>query len=221
MNKPPVITIDGPSGCGKGTLCYRLAQALGWSVLDSGALYRTLAWAVLHYHFDIKASEADFETFIRALKIEFKAVDASYQLYCNGVNIAETIRQEACGTMASKLAAIPVVRSSLLQLQRDFRQMPGLVTDGRDMGTVVFPDAQLKIFLTASVEKRAERRYLQLKGMGIDASLAQIQEELQARDERDQNRALAPLRPSEDMILLDSSNLSADEVFDKVMKLVS
>ena len=221
MSLAPVITIDGPSGCGKGTLALRLAQALNWPFLDSGALYRAVAWAVLPQQFDFEGEHDELGIFIQALKIEFRAADhVHYQLYCNGTEITQEIRSEACGAMASRLGAIPVVRASLLHLQRDFRATPGLVTDGRDMGSVIFPDAILKFFLTASVEKRAERRYFQLKNLKVDASLPQILEDLKVRDERDQNRVISPLKPTEEMIVLDTSELTADEVFAEVIERV-
>lgn len=226
MQKIPVITIDGPSGCGKGTLAQRLAQALNWHFLDSGALYRTVAWAVLEYQFDMDSEPAKWAQFIHSLKIQFavsrfKAEDQpQYQLLCNGIQINDKIRSESCGNAASKIGALPIVRSSLLQLQRDFRQAPGLVTDGRDMGSVIFPDAKLKFFLLASPEKRAERRYLQLKSMGIAGSLREVLEELRQRDERDQNRVVAPLKSSDDMIVIDTSELTANQVFAQAMEYI-
>ncbi len=222
MSGCPVITIDGPSGCGKGTLALRMAETLNWPFLDSGALYRAVAWAVLQEHFDLAHHANELGQFIQQLKIEFRAADhIHYQLFCNSTEITHEIRTEACGGMASQLGAIPVVRASLLQLQRDFRIGPGLITDGRDMGSVIFPDAILKFFLTASAAKRAERRHLQLKKLGIDASLPQILQEIVVRDERDQNRAISPLKPTEDMIVLDTSQLNADEVFRQAMEKVN
>ncbi len=218
MKTIPVITIDGPSGCGKGTLCHRVARELSWHILDSGALYRAVAWALLHYGINPEEHTETLPEFIAARAIRFEEhPEQAYYLYCDGHIINEEVRSEACGAMASRAGAIPSVRASLLQAQRDFRQAPGLVTDGRDMGTVVFPDALLKFFLTASPERRAERRYRQLKALGINASLREVLGELERRDERDQNRSVAPLKPSDDMIVIDTSELNADQVFAQVM----
>lgn len=221
MNKQqvPVITLDGPSGTGKGTLCHRLADHLGWHFLDSGALYRILAFVARKQ--EIAFSEIDqLVSLAHGLKLRFGVANESGLVYIDGHEISHEIRTEQCGQDASKAAAIPAVREALLARQRAFAVSPGLVTDGRDMGSVVFPDAILKIYLYASPEERANRRYLQLKNIGNDVSLAQVIDELAERDARDTTRSHSPLKPADDAILVDTTGLTIDQVFDKVLQLV-
>jgi cytidylate kinase len=215
----PVITIDGPSGTGKGTICHRLAQHLGWHFLDSGVLYRVLAHAAIKQ--SIHFTDVDkLLTLAFALNLRFE-VDAGQNIivYLDKQDISSEIRTEQCGQNASIIAAIPEIREALLARQRDFAVAPGLVTDGRDMGTVVFPKALLKIYLYASTEERAARRFLQLKKSGNDASLAQVVDELVKRDARDTARAHSPLKPAEDAVHIDTTGLTVAQVFDKVLQL--
>ncbi len=204
----PIITIDGPSGTGKGTIAKRLAQKLRWSLLDSGALYRVAALAALRQRIPLDAAEALVER-LRALPFPLKGD----QVWLDGEDVSQEIRQEAIGTAASQIAALPEVRQALLDWQRQAAQPPGLVADGRDMGTLVFPHALLKIFLTASLEERAKRRLKQLKEKGFDDSLAGILQEIGARDLQDQSRLIAPLRPATDALVIDTTHLDVDEVF--------
>lgn len=212
----PVIAVDGPSGVGKGMVTRWLASRLGWHRLDSGALYRILALAaqrrcVALAHVDAVAALAP------ALRIEFVGdSEADEAILVDGENWTAEVRAETTGALASQIAAAPEVRAALLQRQRDFRQAPGLIADGRDMGTVVFPDAALKLFLDASAEERAQRRWLQLRASGTSASLADLCTEVKRRDERDRTRATAPLRPAEDAYVIDSTHLSRDEVLQRV-----
>ena len=217
----PVITIDGPSGTGKGTLCQLLAEELTWNVLDSGALYRVLALAAEQHAVDLD-NEETLEVLAAHLDVQFKS-SGQYQGFrsiLEGTDVTDLIRAEVCGNNASKIAQYPAVRHALLARQRAFAQSPGLVTDGRDMGTVVFPDAFLKLYLDASVDVRAKRRYFQLKEKGINANLAQVVEELTNRDVRDKARKAAPLRPSDDAILIDTTKMSTEQVFEEAMRLV-
>lgn len=214
----PVITIDGPSGSGKGTVAALLAGQLGWKFLDSGALYRLLAFAARNHGVDLTNEEA-LKVLAAHLDVQF---DSAYDghgmvIILEGEDVTESIRNEQVGAGASQVAALPAVREALLQRQKAFREMPGLVADGRDMGTVVFPDAPLKVFLTASAEERARRRYLQLKARGDDVNLASLLEEIRARDERDTQRAVAPLKPAVDAIQLDSTTLSIEQVLQQIM----
>ncbi|WP_341780823.1 (d)CMP kinase [Ectopseudomonas mendocina] len=212
----PVITVDGPSGSGKGTLCALLARQLGWNLLDSGALYRLLAFAAGNHGIDLTNEEA-----LKQLAAHLDVQFIDKRIILEGEEVTEAIRNEQVGAGASMVASLPAVREALLQRQRAFREMPGLVADGRDMGTVVFTDAPLKIFLTASAEERARRRYLQLKAKGDDVNLASLLDEIRARDERDTQRAVAPLKPAADAILLDSTELSIEQVLERILSEVA
>ena len=217
----PVITVDGPSGSGKGTVCRLLAEKLGWDVLDSGAIYRVLSLAALHHQIALDNEEA-LVPLAANLDVQF-LIDSDTnagKIILEGEDVTTTIRNEEVGAAASKVAALPRVREALLRRQRAFRTENGLIADGRDMGTVVFPDAPLKIFLTASAEERARRRFVELNERGLDVTLSGLLQDIQARDDRDMNRAVAPLVPAEDAIELDTSELSAQQVFDKVITLL-
>lgn len=208
----PVITVDGPSGVGKGTVTRGLAARLGWHRLDSGALYRILALAALDA--GLVLSDIDAVAALAAgLDIRFTGDHEDNEgIWVNGRDLRQAVRAEATGGLASQIAAAPPVRAALLQRQRDFRVAPGLVGDGRDMGTVVFPDAALKLFLTASAEERARRRLLQLRASGQEAILADLCIEIRTRDERDRTRSVAPLVPASDAILIDTTTLTPAEV---------
>lgn len=204
--KPPVITIDGPTSSGKGTMGKLLARKLQWNFLDSGALYRVLALAALQQN--IAVSECyKLENLARNLKVKFIRIYGKPQkIMYEGYDVSHAIRQEGCGSYASELAVIQEVRDALSQTCQQFREYPGLIADGRDMGTVVFPDAELKIYLTASQSERALRRWKQLQNKGVQVSLEDITADLQKRDERDSNRAVAPLKPADDSIIVDTTN---------------
>lgn len=210
---PPVITVDGPAGAGKGTLACRLAEKLGWHLLDSGAIYRTVALAVLRHGMDLQ-DEAGIIRLIPQLGIAFVGGEA----WLDGETVTQAIRTEQCASATSQIAALPAVRAALLDLQRSFRQPPGLVADGRDMGTVVFPDAEYKFYLTASAEVRAERRLKQLSEQGVSARLCDLVEDIRIRDERDAGRQAAPLKPAADAVVLDTSGMDADAVFAAVLQ---
>ena len=213
----PVITIDGPSGSGKGTVAGRLAEHLGWKLLDSGALYRLLAFAAVNH--GVALDNEDLLSQLAAhLDVQFVGATEgkAARIVLEGDDVTQAIRNEDVAAGASKVAALPAVREALLQRQRAFQEFPGLVADGRDMGTVVFPDAPLKVFLTASAEERARRRYLQLKAKGDDVSLPRLLDEIRARDERDTQRAIAPLKPAADAIQLDSTELSVEQVLERI-----
>ncbi|MFZ7265422.1 (d)CMP kinase [Avibacterium avium] len=212
MQKNLVITVDGPSGAGKGTLCYALAQKLGFALLDSGAIYRVTALAALKKQVPLD-DEAALANLARHLDVEFLPEDNEVKIILEGEDVSRQIRtQEVADAASSKVAILPQVRAALLQLQQSFANEKGLIADGRDMGTVVFPDAQVKLFLDASAEERAKRRYKQLQTKGISGNFAQILAEIEERDFRDRNRPIAPLKPAEDALLLDSTELSIEEV---------
>ncbi len=216
----PVLTIDGPSGSGKGTISRALAEQLGWHFLDSGALYRAVGLAASWSDLDLTDSDAVARI---ANSTEIHFVDRKGDdplVFVNGVEAGAELRTETCGATASAIAAIPAVRSALVDKQRSFRQPPGLVADGRDMGTVIFPDAPIKVFLTASADERAERRYKQLKLKGLDVTLAALLREIHARDARDASRPVAPLKPAPDAVMVDTSGMSIDEVVARVLELV-
>ena len=207
----PVICIDGPSGAGKGTLSQRLATDLGWHLLDSGALYRVVGFAGRLAAVSLEDSDA-VAGIARSLDVDFRPTDGGVSVWLAGEDVTAHLRTEEGGRDASTVAALPAVREALLLRQQELARPPGLIADGRDMGTVVFPLAPLKIFLTASAEARAERRFHQLQGMGESVSLARLLTDIQQRDARDQSRTVSPLVPAEDAIIIDSTALSADEV---------
>jgi len=215
----PVIAIDGPGGSGKGTITTRLARHLGWHFLDSGALYRLTALSAIKNGADLD-NETGLGEIAAKLNIRFDAGEDGVIKILDGQDVSNLLRHEDTAAVASQIAAIPAVRAALASRQRQFRQLPGLVADGRDMGTVIFPDAKLKIFLTASAEVRAERRYKQLKDKGERVKLTRLFRDIKARDLRDQSRSIAPLRPAEDAVIIDSTNLDIDEVFEKVLSLI-
>lgn len=216
--KVPVITIDGPSGAGKGTVSRALAKKLGWHFLDSGAIYRSLALAVTQAGVDSNDIDAVVNVAC-SMELEFEPNDPPRTLL-NGREITHQIQSEECGSMASKIAAYGPVRRALLQKQQDFRREPGLVADGRDMGSVVFPDAPHKIFLTASAEVRAKRRYKQLKEKGADVNLERLTKEIEERDRRDKERTEAPLTVPDGAVLIDSSDLTIDQVIARCLDIV-
>ncbi len=218
MTSAPVLTIDGPSGAGKGTVSRAVAKLLGWNYLDSGSIYRSLAIAVLQQNVDLK-NVAEICRVGEAMTLEFECGD-NLLVRLSGGDITGQLGTETTGNAASIVAAYPEVRALLLQKQKDFKQFPGLVADGRDMGSVVFPEAQFKVYLTASAEERAKRRYKQLIEKGIDASLVRITKEIEERDRRDSERATAPLMVPEGAVYIDSSSLTIQQVIDTVIDLV-
>lgn len=215
----PVLTIDGPSGAGKGTISRIIARRMGWHYLDSGALYRAVgvaaSWA------DIDTSDASalvrctFDT-----HVQFVEQGDAMRVMVNGTDATDELRLETTGALASAIAAIPEVRAALKERQRAFREMPGLVADGRDMGTVIFPDASYKVFLTASAEERAERRHKQLKDKGVSVNFDDLLREIMARDARDAQRTVAPLKPADDAVLIDTTGIGIDDVVARVMDLL-
>lgn len=213
----PVITIDGPSGAGKGTVARIVAEQLGWHLLDSGAIYRVLAVAAQHHNISVEDEESLLPVAAH-LDVQFQiSTVGEGSVILEGEDVSNAIRTEEIGALASKVAAFPRVREALLRRQRAFKVTPGLVADGRDMGTVVFADAPVKIFLTASAEERAQRRFNQLKGKGFDVKIGRLLDDIRLRDERDQNRKVAPLVPAEGALIVDSTELSIEEVVGKIL----
>ncbi|MBI0036957.1 (d)CMP kinase [Gilliamella sp. B14384H2] len=212
----PVIAVDGPSGVGKGTLCQALANHFNWHLLDSGAIYRVLALAALKQNIALDDINQLTKLALN-LPLTFDSSHDDVKVLLSGVDVSKEIRTEQTGGAASKVAAINEVRTALLQRQRDFRQLPGLIADGRDMGTVVFSDAPVKIFLDASAQSRAERRMKQLQDKQIHAKFPEILQEITARDERDRNRAVAPLKPAVDALIIDTTSLSIEDVFNQAI----
>lgn len=219
MSNIPVITVDGPSGSGKGTLCQWLSKQLGWGLLDSGALYRLTALAATEQGVDFNDHAALADVALN-LDVTFDpSGDDGVITLLSGQNVGTVLRTEETGALASQVASVQAVRDALLARQRAFRDGKGLVADGRDMGTVVFKDAPLKVFLTASAEERANRRFKQLKNKGLDANLRTLLDDIEARDERDRNRSASPLVPADDAIQIDSTELDIDAICAKVLNL--
>ena len=213
----PIITIDGPSGAGKGTAARLVAEQLGWHLLDSGAIYRVLAVATLHHQLSIEEEEP-LIPIAAHLDVQFEITsEGQGKVILEGEDVSRSIRTEEVGAIASKIAAYPRVREALLRRQRAFKVAPGLVADGRDMGTIVFVDAPVKVFLTASAEERAQRRFNQLKENGFDVKIGRLLDDIRQRDERDQTRTVAPLIPAEGALIVDSTDLSIDEVVAKIL----
>ncbi|PWG63469.1 (d)CMP kinase [Spiribacter halobius] len=220
MTPAPVLTLDGPGGAGKGTVARAVARELGWHLLDSGAIYRLLALAAERAGVDVDDVPGLLRV-ARGMRLEFRPrADGGTEVRLDGEEVSTEIRSEACGERASRLAVLPAVREALLARQRDFREPPGLVADGRDMGTVVFPDAEVKVFLTASAEERARRRHKQLKEQGLGGNLTDLLREITARDERDANREVAPLVPAGDAVTIDTTGVPVESVVAQVMSRV-
>ncbi len=214
----PVLTIDGPSGAGKGAVAAGVARHLGWQALDSGAVYRAVAVSALDQ--GVSADDVDALVVLCGdLPLSFEAGDDGIRVFLAGRAIDARLRQEEVSTMSSKIASQPAVRAALMDLQRSFRQPPGLVADGRDMGTVVFPDAQIKVFLDASVEERANRRYKQLKEKGKDVNFLRLFRDLEARDRRDRERSVSPTVPAADAEVIDSTAMTLEAVIDRVLSI--
>jgi CMP/dCMP kinase len=217
--RTPIVTIDGPSGVGKGTISQLLAQHLGWHLLDSGAIYRVLALAAIHHDVELENEEAI--TLLAAhLDVQFlsEADSKGIKVILEGEDVTSSIRSQECSNAASKVAALPRVREALLRRQRAFSTAPGLIADGRDMGTVVFPKAAAKIFLNASAQERAQRRYNQLQDKGFDVNIDRLLAEIIERDDRDINRAASPLKPADDALVIDTSGIGINEVFERVLE---
>ncbi|MGJ0491210.1 (d)CMP kinase [Methylobacter sp.] len=214
----PVLTIDGPSGAGKGTVSRAVAKKLGWHYLDSGSIYRSLAIAILKQNVEL-TNEPEIVKIAQSMALEFEC-DDELGVKLDGEDITSQLGLESTGNAASVIAALPEVRRVLLQKQRDFKKMPGLVADGRDMGTVVFPDAEIKVFLTASATERAQRRYKQLIEKGIDANLSLLTNEIEERDRRDTERKTAPLAMASDALYIDSSDMTIDSVIEEILNLI-
>ncbi len=216
---PPVLTIDGPSGAGKGTVSRIVSRRLGWHYLDSGALYRAVGVAASWANLDMSDAAAlvrcTFDT-----KVDFVEGEQGLRVLVNGVDATDELRLETAGAVASAIAPIPEVRAALKERQRAFRRDPGLVADGRDMGTVIFPGAPYKVFLTASAEERAQRRHKQLKDKGVSVNFDDLLREIMARDARDAQRTVAPLKPADDAVLIDTSGIGIDEVVARVLDLI-
>lgn len=220
LSKAPVITLDGPGGVGKGTVSALLAKHLGWHFLDSGALYRLAALAAMNHGVDF-TNESALAVIAEHLDILFQQEGDEVVVLLEGDDVTRQIRTEEVGSNASRVAAFSRVRDALLKRQRAFRTEPGLVADGRDMGTVVFPEAPLKVFMTATAEERANRRLRQLQEGGVVAHYERVLEDIIERDERDQNRSVAPLVPAEDAVIVDTTELDVNQVFEQVLGLVS
>ncbi|RTR33432.1 (d)CMP kinase [Shewanella atlantica] len=213
--RAPVVTIDGPSGAGKGTISQLLAERLGWKLLDSGAIYRVLALAAIHHNVELD-NEDSLSLLAAHLDVQFITGNAVHgiKVVLEGEDVSTDIRSQECSNAASKVAAYPRVREALLRRQRAFSEAPGLIADGRDMGTVVFPNTPAKIYLTASAEERAQRRYNQLQDNGFDVNIDRLLSEIKERDDRDTNRSVAPLVPAEDALIIDTSGIGIEEVLD-------
>lgn len=220
MTTVPVITIDGPSGAGKGTLCKTLAEKLKWNLLDSGAIYRVLALAALHHQIELTAEEA-LAPVAAHLDVRFLAETTRRRVILEGEDVTQAIRTQRVSDTASRIATFPRVREALLRRQRAFREAPGLIADGRDMGTFVFPEAAVKIFLDASADERAQRRFLQLQEMGNDVKFERILNEIEQRDERDRNRTVSPLKAASNALLIDSTGLSLDQVVEQTFAYIT
>lgn len=218
----PIVTVDGPVGSGKGSIGVMLAKHLGYHLLDSGALYRVLALSISQHNIDINSKRLILEL-AKSLNIKFieKEQGQPAAIILDGKDVSDQLRLEQCGELASKISQYQEIRDALYDLQRSFLQSPGLVADGRDMGTIVFKEARVKFYLTASQEERAWRRYQQLLARGLDVDLDSILLDVQARDARDMNRAVAPLKPASDAVIIDSTGLNIEQVFDKMLKVIA
>ena len=216
--RAPVVTVDGPSGAGKGTISQLLAERLGFKLLDSGAIYRVLALAAIHHNVELD-NEESLTLLAAHLDVQFitSSEGKGIKVVLEGEDVSLTIRSQECSNAASKVAAFPRVREALLRRQRAFAETPGLIADGRDMGTVVFPNTPVKLYLTASAEERAQRRYNQLQDKGFDVNIDQLLSEIKERDDRDMNRSVAPLVPAEDALVIDTTNINIEDVLDMAL----